>query len=496
MTRSPIGSPCRHWLGNVRLTARSSDWKKLKKLPIPCCWTSPVAKGISGVRQLWPGNCGMNWRGFPITLMLKKTLKKGTGPDCRNGPRGAAHNLDLSPFSTRIAVADTIGAAWAMAHFGVSTKNPIAIIPVGQHQGTLRPLPVAGLRLSPQILDTLRKLDLNCIGQVENLPRSTLPARFGKELLRRLDQAWGTLHELITPERLQEPLCAVWNFEECLRDRQTLELVARQLLDRVLAQLNPRQAGIRELQCHLQGSTDRLTLTLRLLQPTLDPRHLWDLLRLEWDRQEAAIQKSGAAPRCLDEGIHCVRMEVAEAAPLKIRQQTLFDVEPGQKEAVAFQQFVERLGSRLGNQAVLRVQPAPDAQPEYACDYVAWIEDSTQVGKGLNESSVKSRAALVSRSDTAPFLALARTRPLRLFARPEPLRILTPIPSGPPRRMWWGNRQLDIVRAWGPERIETGWWRDDDIRRDYYRLETDRRDHLWIFHCLQSDQWYIQGTYE
>ncbi len=410
-----------------------------------------------------------------------------TGCECHFGGEEALarqlwNEFSASRYHTRIAIADTVGAAWAMAHFGVEAKRPVAVIPAGQHPGILRPLPAAGLRLAHPILETLHKLDLRVIGQLEKLPRSTLPSRFGKELLRRLDQAWGTVHELITPERLHEPLSAVWDFDEAIKDRRTLELVAQELLNRILAQLNPRQAGIRELRCALRGTVDVLTLTLRLLQSSLDQKHLWDLLSLEWDRREAAFQRSPqAAPRCFTDGITSVRLEVAETAPLKIRQTTLFDLEPGRKEAVAFQQFVERVSSRLGSQSVVRPQPVPDAQPELACEYPAW---ST------------SPASLTSAVDDGWQTALARTRPSRLLTIPEPLRVLASAPGGQPHRIWWRDLQFQVVRAWGPERIETGWWREADIRRDYYRIETGHGYHLWIFRCLLTDRWFVHGTYE
>ncbi len=410
-----------------------------------------------------------------------------TGCECHfGGEEGLARQLwnefSASRYHTRIAIADTVGSAWAISHFGVTAKRPVAVIPPGQHPGILRPLPVAGLRLAPRILETLHKLDLRVIGQLEKLPRSTLPSRFGKELLRRLDQAWGTIHELITPERLCEPLSAAWNFEEAVQDRRTLELVAQELLGRVLAQLHPRQAGIRELRCDLRGAVDAVTLTLRLLQSSLNQKHLWDLLHLEWDRREAAFRRSPpAAPRCFTEGMTSVRLEVSETAPLKIRQTTLFDLEPGQKEAVAFQHFVERLSSRLGSQSVVRPQTLSDAQPESACEYLAWTT-SSPVAPALDEEVWHT--------------ALARTRPLRLLAIPELLRVLAAISDGLPHRLCWGDWHFQIIRAWGPERIETGWWRESDIRRDYYRMETSHGDHLWIFRCLLTDRWFVHGAYE
>ena len=42
-----------------------------------------------------------------------------------------------------------------------------------------------------------------------------------------------------------------------------------------------------------------------------------------------------------------------------------------------------------------------------------------------------------------------------------------------------------IIRSWGPERIETGWWRGPCVRRDYYRVELDDGQWWWIFQLFQ-----------
>ena len=37
-------------------------------------------------------------------------------------------------------------------------------------------------------------------------------------------------------------------------------------------------------------------------------------------------------------------------------------------------------------------------------------------------------------------------------------------PGGPPRQVSWDRRTQTVARCWGPERIETGWWRGPDVR--------------------------------
>ena len=38
----------------------------------------------------------------------------------------------------------------------------------------------------------------------------------------------------------------------------------------------------------------------------------------------------------------------------------------------------------------------------------------------------------------------------------------------------------------GPERIESGWWDGDDIRRDYYVVETRNGQRGWAFRPVGS----------
>jgi hypothetical protein len=60
-----------------------------------------------------------------------------------------------------------------------------------------------------------------------------------------------------------------------------------------------------------------------------------------------------------------------------------------------------------------------------------------------------------------------------------------------------GEQIFDCIveRVWGPERIETGWWRGDDVRRDYYIVETDTGERFWVFRNLLNESWYLHGIF-
>lgn len=448
-------------------SAPATDRDALSGLALACHTCSPLV-------GLEPGDA-------PESLLLDITGCAPHFSDEQGLARRLINDLASHDCEARVAVADTIGAAWAAVHFATTPTELSVIIPQGQQTAFLRRLPIAALRLSPRIVETLHKLDLQTIGQLERLPRSTLPSRFGGELQQRLDQAWGISHELITPVPRPSPISAVWTLDDAVTGRETLELVARQLLRQVLTQLQPLRRGVRELQCAFTGERDTFSLTVRLVHSSLDERHLWGLLALEWDRREMSFRQPQALPLCLIDGVLQVKLTVVDAAPLRTRQQTLFEVEPGQKEQQAFRQLVERLSSRLGSGTVLKSRPVADPQPELACEFLTW------------EASSEMRGAV---TDTPHETLLARSRPLRLLAVPEPLQVLATAPAGPPYRIWWNGQQLTITRLWGPERIATGWWRDQDIQRDYYRIETDRGHQLWIFCCLTTSAWFLHGSYE
>ncbi len=67
--------------------------------------------------------------------------------------------------------------------------------------------------------------------------------------------------------------------------------------------------------------------------------------------------------------------------------------------------------------------------------------------------------------------------------------------DGSPQQFGWNGRKHFIERSWGPERIETGWWRGDDVRRDYYVVETTTGERYWLFQNLMDESWHLHGIF-
>jgi protein ImuB len=361
-----------------------------------------------------------------------------------------------------LALAGTIGAAWALAHTAT-----FSLVAVGDEEAALSGLPVEALRLPPLALERLEALGLWTIGEVMRLPRQALVSRFGTVLSERLDQMLGLLPETFICERLKEPLAVVREWEEPKEDRFALALLCRQMLRELLAQAGQHGLGIQELVGEIQTETDPVAIEIRLVEPTRDEQHLAQLVELQLERQSW----SG--------GVVAVRLSAPLLGRSTQAQGHWFGDDSDAESTRAFHSLVDRLGSRLGGDRVLRAEFAAEAQPEYAVRLVPWTGAKPAQAESFSHSQQE-----------------CRERPLRLLAIPEALDVVSIVPDGPPLRMTCHREDHLVVRSWGPERIETGWWRARDVERDYYRAEWDNGTHVWVYRDHRAGRWFLHGYFD
>ena len=150
-----------------------------------------------------------------------------------------------------------------------------------------------------------------------------------------------------------------------------------------------------------------------------------------------------------------------------------------EKSSKAFNSLIDRLSSRLEAKAVLRVETIADSQPEHAVGLVPW----TKVERAKKDEF------------TLP-LEQSRARPFRLLGIPQPIDVASVVPDGPPFRLVWQRQESLVVRSWGPERIATGWWRAQDVERDYYRAECEDGTHVWIYRDQKNGRWFLHGFFD
>jgi protein ImuB len=56
------------------------------------------------------------------------------------------------------------------------------------------------------------------------------------------------------------------------------------------------------------------------------------------------------------------------------------------------------------------------------------------------------------------------------------------------------KKRWAIQAVHGPERIQTGWWENESIQRDYYRVQTTEQEDLWIYREPQGGI-YLHGVF-
>jgi protein ImuB len=365
-------------------------------------------------------------------------------------------------YSLHLALASTVGAAWALAH-----TSTASLVHAGDEEVALSALPVGSLRLPPAALERLEALGLWTIGEVLRLPRETLASRFGEILPQRLDQALGLQPETFVCERPREPLSALREWEAPVDDRFAVSLVCRQMLRELLSMAERLGMGLQELEGELRSETGLFRIEIRLVEPTRDDRHLAQLAELQLER----LTWSG--------GVVAVRWAALRLGRVEQAQGCLFGDLAETNTSREFNSLVDRLSSRLESSAVLRVELLPDSQPEHAVRLVPWTN---------SEPPQTDRFTLHPEH--------SRGRPLRLLGIPQPIDVSSIVPDGPPIRMVWQRQDRLVVRSWGPERIATGWWRAQDVERDYYRAEWEDGTQVWVYLDQRSGRWFLHGFFD
>ncbi len=481
-------------------------------------------------------------------------------------------------YQVRVAIANTLGAAWACAQFAVSSAEVVTvssaksggraaacdssffIVPPEATVEALQPLPLEALRLPQETVSLLQQLGIFQVAHVASLPRTSLLSRFGPALLRRWDQACGQHDEVLLMYRPAPQFRADWALEHPTTDQVILQRVLEELTRRLTRALARRGEGMLECICRLLVSesstalplsaspgnpaTSPLSLRLGLFQPTASASHLQQLWQMQMQRL------------VLPAPVQQIALEATLTAPLQRRQQELF-ADSTRHSTLQLAQLVDRLSSRLGQEQVMRPRLAADAQPEFACHYLPLTGQSgrtgalrtlasrTAAGRRTQGKPTASRTSARTQADrhsshsdgpwgsapdtlqrrgsvpqagrttrvadptadapppslvrrrtsSLPATSVRGSRPLHLRSPPLLVSVVAVAPDGPPVRLLWEQRTYPIARYWGPERIETGWWRGQSVRRDYYRVETQSGHWLWLFRCLRQGHWYLHGMF-
>lgn len=408
-------------------------------------------------------------------------------------------------------VADTVGAAWALARFaggqggsarsgddiaqearatrsraakrrhwerggpapGAQTvpNRTAKIAAPGQTRTALASLPVAALRLEPDTVAMLNRLGLRQVSDLAGQPRAALARRFGRHLVQKLDQALGVEPEPVNPARAPDHFAVRLSLPDPIGLEDDILAALDRLLPPLSIKLKNAGRGVRRirLECYRADHTMQ-AVEVGLARPSANPERIRPLLFMKLAEIDAGF------------GIDRVRVVAAITEPVHAQQHK------GHAEAAAhgvsklagngdFDDLTGRLGARIGLEAITRVHPADSHIPEKTSKSLAaaWSEPANEWPR-----------------PTGP-------RPLELW-RPE-IVTADETPTLPATFRWRGRR-LETSAAFGPERIAPEWWLDDpDWRtsvRDYWRVTTRTGERLWLYFAhggTMSPGWFCQGSF-
>lgn len=500
----------------------------------------------------------------PHALLLDVTGLAHLFGDEHQLARQLLQHCDKLGYLPRVAIADTVGIAWATAHYFAghyfAQHQQPAVLPPGD-QETWKQFPVASLRLPATITDTLAQLGIGNIGQLQRLPRNDLAMRFGDTIHRRLDQLMGTIEEPVIARRKPAEFISNELLEYPTHHRETIEVITARLVTQLCEQMRVRQQGalqwIVQLACQ---AGPPLQFHVNLFQPTATTAQVMPLMEMQLEQvlsphtkkvrkkkratakkpivkrtekqgaQKAADSKhlTSTASETKDQSspsshdgptislesqqfhryttiqVNEITVSVTSSVLLAQQQRQLFDENP-RLDRQSLAHLINRLANRLGTQNVVYPALQSGAQPEYSFRLRPLVDPSRKRRRRKTKSSQQSHV---------------RARPLRLFHPPLALKqasLLTTgtsttnatntsvrYPSDSPALLCLESSQSSgqqyspaqkIVASWGPERIETGWWRGRTVCRDYWRVETETQQQFWVYRNLRNGNWFLHGEF-
>jgi len=376
--------------------------------------------------------------------------------------------LKAQGFGIHLAIADTPGAAWALAHY-----KPHTIASPSSHKALLEPLPLKALRLPREKIIELVRVGFKTTGCLMDLPRAPIVARFGTDVLQRLDQAMGNEDEVLSPLQPVAELIHEKRFPEPIAYEDDIKATILHLAKNICQRLEKHRRGMRQCELLLfRADGEVVSLKVEASSPLRDPQRIRSL----FDERLASLHDEWDAGF----GFDIIQLLILRTDRLDASQQDMV-AQDQSREVITH--LIDRLSARLGSDRVQVYRALDTHIPERTFSLAPAIYHQAQ-------------SVLKQQSDTT-------TRPVILFDRPELAEVMAEVPEGPPIRFRWRKVQYQVNCSEGPERIACEWWKDGRPAhtRDYFRIETMEGYRLWLFrHGLYEREtnipkWYVHGMF-
>ena len=383
--------------------------------------------------------------------------------------------LSAADISLRQAAAPTPLASLWLARSG-RDHGQAGADDAGQLAGQLAAVPLSNLGWPPSVTDKMRGMGIVCIGDCLRLPRQGFARRFGVRYLNDLDRALGRLPDPRDHFRMPERFAADYEFESEQDDGEYILGACRQLLVKLERFLRTRQVQVQRIQFsffHLRADATHIALGCVRAGQTVD--HWFDLLRIRFE--QLALPEPAIAI-----GLKSGR---GEAASLPTPE--LLDTDGSRQAPMPIDYLVERLSARMGESSVQGVMTVAEHRPQYAWRATVPTGSPPHCAAAMpaswNEAEMPKLLEDIRRTNS-----LLLRRPLWILDTPESLSVV----RGQPQ---FAGLPLQLE---GPERLESGWWDESGIARDYFVARSHEGVCLWVYRDRRGereDAWFLHGRF-
>ncbi len=363
----------------------------------------------------------------------------------------------------------------------------VSIVPQGDEAKFLGKLPVALLRPSTELQETLDRWGIRRFQELAALPPLGIAERLGEEGLRLRELARGEAERKLTP--IEEPP----RFEEYLDLEypvellEPLEFLLARLLNGLTTRLAARGLATNELRLRLHLET-RATheRTLRLPAPSLDGKSFLKLLRLDLSAHPPA-----APIERIRLGVNPVKPQAAQgglfvlAAPEPVKLElTLARIQAIVGEGRAG--CPELLDTHRPDAFRIQ-QPGTDTTVPRRGLCAAWtVRSVPALPQGDRHHCPRGAKAAPWDSGVSPRLNF------RMYRPPRMARVT--LASGQPSFLAAEGIRGRILERAGPWRTSGDWWTIDPWSRDEWDIALSDGA-LYRIYC-EIRGWFVEGSYD
>ncbi len=370
------------------------------------------------------------------------------------------NRLQSKGFHSKAAIADTIGCAWAVARFGREM-----VIEKNNHVAALLELSPESLRIEVATVERLLKLGLRQIKNLLSIPHNSLRRRFGKLIVQRLNQAFGTEEEFIESIYPVEPYHERLPCLEPISTIEGIEIALGRLLETMCSRLAKEGKGIRTVHFKGYRIDNRIAkIEISTSRASHNTNHLFHLFELKLSTFEPGL------------GIELFTLEATKIEDSIPMQSEFWKRRTGLNNNT-LAELIDRISGKLGANAIQRYLPDEHYWPE---------------------RSFKRATSLVEEPTTQ--WKIDKRRPIQILSPPEYIDVTAPIPDYPPMLFRFKGKIHKVIKADGPERIEQEWWIQEGEHRDYYAVEDEDGCRYWVFRSghyeeEKNPKWFVHGFF-